>query len=223
MVENNRLVMSPERYQKFKQVLAQRQLDLTVVMENIHKPHNFSAMLRSCDAVGIHRAHAVTETGDITKHHHTSSGASKWIEIETHSQIETCLQTLKQQGFQCLAAGVSGDCKDFRAVDYTQPTAIIMGSELFGLSETAKSLADQLIQIPMIGQTVSLNVSVATALILYEAQRQRASQQQPSQLDKSSQEKLLFEWCYPAIAEKCRANNLPYPTLDENGYLTPQS
>lgn len=217
--------MSPERYKKFKQVLAQRQLDLTVVMENIHKPHNFSAMLRSCDAVGIHAVHAITETGDITKHHHTSSGATKWIDINTHNDTETCIKQLKTSGFQCVAAGVTNDCIDFRKADYTKPTAIIMGSELFGLSDLAKKLADQHIQIPMIGQTVSLNVSVATALILYEAQRQRAKHQRSDQmqLDKKTQEKLLFEWCYPTIAEKCRANNLPYPTLDEQGYLAPQS
>lgn len=213
--------MSPERYQKFKQVLAQRQLDLTVVMENIHKPHNFSAMLRSCDAVGIHAVHAVTETGDITKHHHTSSGATKWININKHNNIENCIKQLKAKGFQCLAAGVTDNCIDFREADYIKPTAIIMGSELFGLSETAKQLADQHIQIPMLGQTVSLNVSVATALILYEAQRQRdnSGNYKKPQIDQKEQEKLLFEWCYPEIAEKCRENKLTYPILDANGFL----
>lgn len=214
--------MSPERYQKFKRVLAQRQLDLTVVMENIRKPRNFAAILRNCDAVGIHHAHAITETGFITQHRHTASGANKWVKTHCHKTIEDCIPNLKAQGFQILAAGVTNNCIDFREADYVKPTAIIMGSELFGLSDQANELADQHIIIPMQGLTTSLNVNVATSLVLYEAQRQRsaACKYATPQIPEEEQKKTLFEWSYPEIARHYRLRKQAYPELDEEGYLT---
>ncbi|MGM0563340.1 MAG: tRNA (guanosine(18)-2'-O)-methyltransferase TrmH [Pseudomonadota bacterium] len=217
--------MSPERHQRFVDTLNRRQTDLTVVMENVHKPHNFSAIVRSCEAVGVHRAHAVYPEGGIGRNAGTTVGAHKWVEVATHQNIDEPCRDLKKQGFQLLTAHLDDSAVDFRQVDYTRPTAIIMGSELHGISERAAELADHSIVIPMLGLTESLNVSVATALILFEAQRQRqlAGLYDTPQLDGETRRRLLFEWSYPDIARRCRERNETYPMLDEQGYLMTQN
>lgn len=214
--------MSPQRYRRLRQCLMRRQLDLTVLMENVHKPHNFSAIVRSCDAVGIHRVHAVTESGDISRHHDTAAGAQKWVNIETYNTIEKPLALFRDRGFQVLAAHVRDESVDFRRIDYTRPTAVIMGSELDGISDTAAAAADRWIYIPMQGMVESFNVSVATALILYEAERQReaAGLYDEPQLTGEPFERTLFEWCYPRIADYCRRRGVAYPELDEEGFIT---
>lgn len=216
--------MSPERFARMKRALDLRQPDLTVVMENVHKPHNFSAIVRSCEASGVPEAHAVFPK-TISQHSHTAAGSNKWVKVNTYPDIQTPLAQLKAQGFQLLTAHLDEHSVDFRAVDYTKPTAVIMGSELFGISDEAAELADQSIVIPMLGLTESLNVSVATALILYEAQRQREATDMYKQcrIAPDIYERTLFEWSYPDIAKHCRSRGIPYPTLDENGFLPPKA
>lgn len=217
--------MSPERYQRLKQTLNNRQLDLTVVMENVHKPHNFAAIVRSCEAVGVAQAHASIHDGRMSKHIHTSAGSSKWVKVDSYNNIDEPLNNLRQQGYQLLTAHLDDSAVDFREIDYTKPTAIVMGSELDGISDHAAEMADQSIVIPMMGLTESLNVSVATALILFEAQRQRqaAGMYGTSQIDPETYKKTLFEWCYPDIAKHCRDKGIAYPELDEDGYLPPKA
>lgn len=213
--------MSPERYARLKQTLDNRQLDLTVVMENVHKPHNFAAIVRSCEAVGVAQAHAMVREGHMSKHAHTSAGSSKWVKVDSYNNIDEPFDKLRGQGYQLLTAHLDDNAVDFREIDYTQPTAIVMGSELHGISDHAAKIADQSIVIPMMGLTESLNVSVATALILFEAQRQRqaAGMYGKSQIDPETYANTLFEWCYPVIAKHCREKGRPYPKLDEDGYL----
>lgn len=217
--------MSPERFARIKDTLNKRQLDLTVVMEQVHKSHNFAAIVRSCEAVGVATAHASTPEGELAKHIHTAAGSSKWVDVHVHEHINTPLNTLREQGYQLLAAHLDDNAVDFRTIDYTQPTAIVMGSELHGISDPTAQAVDQSIIIPMMGLTESLNVSVATALILFEAQRQRqnAGRYDKSQWPEADYKKKLFEWCYPDIAQHCQARNLPYPELDDEGYLPPKA
>ena len=151
-----------------------RQPDLTVFMERVHKPHNVAAILRTCDAVGIMTAHAVPGDDGLPRLNHTSQGAQRWVGLQRHHDTRSGLDQLRAAGLRLYAAHFSSSAVDFREPDYTQPSAIIMGTEKFGVSEEALALADQEIVIPMLGMSQSLNVSVATALILYEAQRQRA-------------------------------------------------
>ena len=217
--------MSPERYQRLKKTLDNRQLDLTVVMENVHKPHNFAAIVRSCEAVGVAQAHAMVRDGRMSKHIHTSAGSSKWVNVDSYNDIDEPFNKLRTQGYQLLTAHLDDSAVDFREVDYTKPTAIVMGSELHGISDHAAEMADQSIVIPMMGLTESLNVSVATALILFEAQHQRQAvgMYDTCQIDPDTYTKTLFEWCYPDIAQYCREKGISYPELDEDGYLPPKA
>ena len=213
--------MTPERCARLDAVLAMRQPDLTVFAENLHKPRNFSAMVRSCDAVGINEMHVLPGEDDLRTHWNTSQGAEKWMNIRTHDSPEVACRYLKSKAFQLVAAHLSDTAVDYHEVDYTQPIALVLGTELFGVSDTTLSFVDQLISIPMMGVTQSLNVSVACAVVLYEAQRQRQAEgmYDSCQLDKETLEKQRFEWLHPVLTDYCQRHGLTYPALDEAGDL----
>ncbi|WP_100753493.1 tRNA (guanosine(18)-2'-O)-methyltransferase TrmH [Vibrio salilacus] len=214
--------MNLERYQRIQQVLKARQADLTLCLEDVHKPNNVSAVIRSADATGIHKIHAVWPN-EMRTLSHTSAGARNWVDVETHDDIDTAIAELKAQGMQVLVTNLSDSAVDFRQVDYTKPTAIILGNEKAGASAKAKQLADQDIMIPMLGMVQSLNVSVASAVILYEAQRQREAagmyDNDISSVPPQTIHRLLFERGHPVLAKVAKRKGLPYPTLDEQGQI----
>lgn len=213
--------MTPERFQTLKAALARRQPDLTVLAENVHKPHNVAALLRSCDAVGVYELNAVSPTGAFERPHMVAGGTGAWVRVRLHADITAAATDLKRSQYQILAAHFSGESVDYRAPDYTRPTAILLGSELFGVSAEAAALADAHVTIPMRGLAASLNVSVAAALLLYEAARQReaAGLYAAVRLPPAEFERTLFEWAHPRIAALCRRRGLPYPPLDADGEL----
>lgn len=165
--------MTLRRRERIREVLAKRQPDLTVLAEEVHKPHNLSAVLRSCDAVGIGVVHAVKPTGGVATFSATSASAEKWVELIVHDSIGSAVAALKGEGMRVIAAHLSTQAVDYRAVDYTGPSVILLGNEKDGVSPEAAALADGHVIIPMLGMVQSLNVSVAAAVILFEAQRQR--------------------------------------------------
>lgn len=213
--------MTPERFRKLQTILRRRQPDLTLLMDNVHKPHNLSAIVRSCDAVGVFEIHAVSRLPRVRARKDAASGAGKWVKIKRHADLSSAHTELKQANMQILAAHLSGSAMDFRDIDYTRPTAIMLGAELDGVSETGLQLADQHIIIPMLGMVSSLNVSVAAALILFEAQHQRkaAGMYDVQQLDPLTYATTLFEWTHPKLAALYQRKRIPYPSLDEDGNI----
>ena len=214
--------MTPQRFKRLRSVLNRRQPDLTVLLDHVHKPHNLSAILRTCDAVGVLEAHAVLPGGgDFEPHHETSAGAGKWMRVAKHRDVVEAVRTLQARGFQVLAAHLSERARDFREPDYTRPTAILLGAEKFGVSPAAAAAADGHIVIPMVGMVASLNVSVAAAVILFEAQRQRAAAglYDRPRLDPETYRRVLFEWAYPDLARRCREAGVPYPPLGPEGEI----
>ena len=166
------------RQARIRKVLARRQPDLTVVLENVHDPHNVSAILRSCDGVGVLRAHAVYSIeapppGAFARQ--TSASAAKWVEVERHSSLAECYRTLREEGFSILVTSIGPDSRSLYDWDLRQPIALVLGNEMRGVSSDARNKADGVIQIPMAGMVQSLNVSVACAVCLYEAFRQRTA------------------------------------------------
>lgn len=202
-------------------MLATRQPDLTVCLEQVHKPHNVSAIIRTADAVGVHQVHAVWPTTRMRTLVSSAAGSNSWVSVKTHRTIGDAVGHLKAQGMQILATNLSARAVDFREVDYTRPTCVLLGQEKTGITEEALALADQDIVIPMIGMVQSLNVSVASALILYEAQRQRQNaglyRRDNSMLDEEEQQRLLFEGGYPVLANVAKRKGLPRPQIDEQG------
>ena len=199
-----------------------RQPDLTLCLEEVHKPHNVSAVIRSADAVGIHDLHAVWPE-KIKTLVSSAAGSNSWVNVQTHRTIGDAVTHLKGQGMQILATNLSARAVDFREVDYTRPTCVLLGQEKTGITEEALALADQDIIIPMIGMVQSLNVSVASALILYEAQRQRQNaglyRREHSMLDAEEQQRLLFEGGYPVLANVAKRKKLPRPHIDQQGQV----
>lgn len=211
--------MTPERFEKLKQVLKARQTELTVVMDWVHKPHNFNAIIRSCDAVGVYETHYIPVEEGYRPLTNTAKGSQKYVLAHQHDSFSEIAAQLKASGHQLLAAHLSDEAVDYRTIDYTKPTAIVMGAELEGVQPSTAAAVDQHVIIPMVGMVESLNVSVACALILYEAQRQRAlaGMYDERSLDDETYRQILFEWCWPKIARLCQEQDRPYPELDEVG------
>ena len=171
--------MTPARLAKYKATLACRQLDLTIITDQVNKHQNIAALIRTCDAVGIHSAHVVTpmdnmdNMGTMGAHKGTALGSQQWVNIVSHDHIESALKAAKHQGMQLVAAHFSEQAVDYRSLDYSLPTALILGAEMHGVSAAAVAASDHQVVIPMLGMVHSFNVSVAAAVILLEAQRQR--------------------------------------------------
>lgn len=215
--------MNAQRYARIREMLARRQPDLTVCMEQVHKPHNVSAIIRTADAVGVHEVHAVWPGNRMRTMASSAAGSNSWVEVKTHRTIEDAVGVLKQRGMQILATHLSDKAVDFREIDYTRPTCILMGQEKTGITQQALDLADQDIIIPMTGMVQSLNVSVASALILYEAQRQRQNagmyKRENSMLPDAEQQRLLFEGGYPVLARVAKQKGLTYPYVNNEGQI----
>ena len=207
------------RNKKIIELLNLRQKDITVFMDEVHKPHNLAAIVRTCDAVGIGEVHAVYPKNMIKECHGTAMGSNRWVTTRTHDNLESGFEKLKSEGKQILAAHFSEKAIDFRSIDYTKPTAILVGSEKFGVSSKAADLADKHIIVPMLGMVQSLNVSVAAAIILYEAQRQRevSGMYKERQLNDDLCERLRFEWLHPKVKAFCLKHDIRYPIIDEEG------
>ena len=213
--------MSPERFARITSMLNHRQPELTVLLEDVHKSHNLAAIVRTADAVGVNDVHATRETKTTKVCGVTATGSQNWVKIHTHENIEDAIATLRAQGMQIIATNLSDTAVDFREVDYTKPTAILMGQEKTGISAQALALADQDVIIPMVGMCQSLNVSVASALILYEAQRQRenAGMYGECRLSDEEQHRILFEGGHPIFTKLCKQKKIPYPALDSEGQI----
>ena len=211
--------MTPERFHRISSVLNRRQPDLSVLLDNVHKPHNLSAIIRSCDAVGVLEAHAVWSDRMRRPTNHTSGGSSKWVQLRDHRTLEGAVGILRDKGHEIYAAHLSPTAVDYRDIDYTVPSTIVLGAELEGLSDTGIGLADKQICIPIMGMVQSLNVSVAGAIILFEAQRQRqaAGMYDHIRLDNETYRHTLFEWLHPEVAVYCQKHRRDYPNLDESG------
>ena len=214
----------PRRFERLKAVLNRRMGDLTVLLEHVEKPHNLSAILRSCDAVGVLEAHAVCLADRLPTFNSTAQGSQKWVPLQRHSSPEAAMQALKGRGFRLYGTHLSAAAVDYRQCDFTGPTAFVLGAEKWGLSDRATALVDQAVVIPMQGMVQSLNVSVAAATLLFEALRQRQQAGQvPSQgegLGAQQYQQLLFEWAYPQVAGWCRQQGRPYPSLDQEGAIS---
>ncbi|MEJ2442615.1 MAG: tRNA (guanosine(18)-2'-O)-methyltransferase TrmH [Exilibacterium sp.] len=211
--------MTPERYTKISQVLSCRQPDLTVITDEVHKGRNLSAIVRTCDAVGVDRIHCVVPKAGFRAYHGTARGSHKWVEVQNYESIEQPILTLQGQGFQVLAAHPCGASKDFREFDYTQPTAVLLGTEKQGVSEAALRLVDGTVTIAMMGMVASFNVSVACAIILAECQRQRqqVGLYNGPRLPADLYRQRLFQWAHPVLTKFCDEHGLAYPPLREDG------
>ncbi|MEB3317704.1 MAG: tRNA (guanosine(18)-2'-O)-methyltransferase TrmH [Cyanobacteriota bacterium] len=217
------MALLPRRFERLQAVLDRRMADLTVLAEQVEKPHNLSAILRTCDAVGVLEAHAVCHQGRLPTFNSTAQGSQKWVPLRVHDTVVAAMASLKAQGFRLVGTHLGVAAVEYGACDYTGPTAFVLGAEKWGLSAEAAALVDQAVFIPMRGMVQSLNVSVAAATLLFEALRQRrAAGRVPERGEGVPAERYrsqLFEWAYPEVAAWCRKEGRPYPPLDGEGAI----
>lgn len=174
----NKKDLTPKRLEKFTQVVANRQPDLTVILENVHDPHNISAVLRSCESVGVKEIFVLftepqLDEQTIVMGKRTSAGSRKWVDVHLFRDPKTCFEEVKKKYKTILSTHLSEDAADLYALDLTQSVALMFGNEADGLSEEALSYSDGNFLIPQVGMVQSLNISVACAVTLFEALRQR--------------------------------------------------
>ncbi len=167
--------MTPERELRLKNVLDKRQDDLTVVLENVFDPHNISAVMRTCDAVGIQDIHVLNTK--ISRHKkwgaRSSSSASRWLSVHQHTDATVCFNELRKKFPLILTTHLSSSAISLYDIDFSKPVALVFGNEHDGVSEEIRKLADGNFVIPQVGMIRSLNISVACAVCLYEAFRQK--------------------------------------------------
>lgn len=190
--------MTPERKNKLIQVLNKRQPNLTVVMENIQDPHNIAAVMRTCDAVGIQDIYILNTK--IPRHDKfgpkSSSSAAKWLTVHHFDNPEACFEHLRQQYSRIFTTHLAADAVSVYDIDFTGSVALVFGNEHSGVSEEIRLLADGNFIIPQVGIIQSLNVSVACAVSIYEAMRQKnlAGHYEQPALPKTKADQLMTEW-----------------------------
>ena len=186
------------RLQRLTQAAESRQASLRLVLENIHDSHNVSAILRSCDATGVQNVDLLYTIEKFPKLNKvTSSSANKWIDIQKYKSEKDCCDELHKLGYKIYASMLDENAVDLYELDLTGPIAIVMGNEKRGVSPELQKLVDKSFYIPMRGMVQSLNVSVASAVILYEAQRQRFLKGMYSvpSFSKEELDNLIDKWC----------------------------
>ena len=168
--------MTPERQTRIHEVLSKRQNNLTVVLENVFDPHNVSAIMRSCDAVGIQEIYVLNNRIPLHKNwgFKSSRSAANWISVHQYSDPVQCFEAVKNRYSSILTTHLSSDTVSLYQVDFTQSLALVFGNEKYGVSEEARALSDGSFIIPQVGMIRSLNISVACAVTIYEAFRQKS-------------------------------------------------
>ncbi len=191
--------MTERREARIRATIAHKQPDLQLFLDDVYSSQNYSAILRTADAVGIlHLYYSVHHGNPFEVHRTISNGSERWLFSKRidYTQRAAFLRQKQAEGFQVIVTHLSETTVTFRAPDYTRPSIIVVGNEVEGVSKEVATLADSHIKIPMYGMAQSLNVSVATAVTLYEAQRQRfeAGMYDTPQLDDAQQEALFEAW-----------------------------
>jgi len=192
--------MTPERKAKLEYVLSRRQNDITIVLENVFDPHNISAVMRTCDAVGVQELYVLNTK--IPPHKKwgakSSSSAAKWLTIYQFANSEECFAELRKKYSKILTTHLSSDAVNLYQIDLTQPVALVFGNEHSGVSEEIRKFADGNFIIPQSGIIRSLNISVACAVTLYEAYRQKtlAGHYDKTKLNGDVLKELMEKWGY---------------------------
>lgn len=191
-------LMTTERYNKMLAVLERRQPDLTVILENVFDPHNVSAVLRSCDAVGIQDVYVLNTRIPHYKKwgFKSSSSASKWLTVHRFKSMEECFTAVRAKYNRILCAYLDKQATDLYSVNFTGSVALVFGNEIDGVSAECRAMTDGSFIIPQMGIIHSLNISVACAVTLYEALRQKriAGHYERADLALPGKQELLAAW-----------------------------
>lgn len=190
--------MTDERKKRIDNVLLKRQNDLTVILENVNDPHNISAVMRSCDAVGITEIFVLNTV--IPKHQRfdpkTSSSALKWMKVHQFTDVATCMKEVKSRYKKIYSTHLNEESKDMYSLNLTEPVALVFGNERVGITQETLAFCDANFIIPQVGMIQSLNISVACAVTIYEAYRQKtlAGHYEQKKLNPTEEKSLKDYW-----------------------------
>jgi len=209
-----------DRLSRIDDSLTRKQPTLQIMLDNVHSSQNLSAIIRSCDAVGVLDIYYSTKENESLRIHKTiTQGAHRWTHRYRMNDADKVafLKEKKAQGFQVVVTHLEERAVSFREIDYTKPTLLVMGNEKEGVSPEVIEMADEVIIIPMQGMVQSLNVSVATALILYEAQRQleNAGRYDVPMLSEEKREEIKAAWVYRDTVARRSKGQIPLEFKEE--------
>ncbi|MTI88275.1 MAG: RNA methyltransferase [Balneolaceae bacterium] len=192
------------RWQKIESVVSQRTRHISVVVENIYQPHNASAVLRSCDGFGVQDVHIIEKDNQFDASSQVTIGADQWLNLHTYNRpgadnTEICLSDLKQKGYRIIATSPHENDFELNELPIDQKTALVFGTELDGISDKAKEMADGFMKIPMAGFSESLNISVSAAICLYNTTRRLKNSDIKWQLSQEEMQVLKLEWLKKSI------------------------
>lgn len=193
--------MTDERFAKIEQVTKKRTLDLIVVLEDIYDRGNASAVMRSADGMGVQNVHMVKPTDKFKESARVTQGADKWLDVKEWKSTTDCVQEIKTSGYQLIVTHLES-ATPIEEIDFSIPTAVVLGNEKRGVTEEMAAAADKCIIIPMAGFTQSFNISVAGALLLYHIRRAVANG--PSDVSAEEAKILQALYCLKSVdsAEK---------------------
>ena len=197
-------LISEQRKERLKRTVGSRLSGLTIVAEGTHLRHNLSAIIRSAESFGVSNVHLISS--EKQKMSGAAKGAERWVNLNIHNNTEQCFCLLKEQGFKIFVADLQADSFTPETLPITEPVAIVMGTELVGVSEQAKALADGSIMIPMYGLTQSLNVSVASACVLQRLST-RMREAGVGAMSPEGKQELLENWLNRDLIEKQQRQN----------------
>lgn len=192
------------RWQKITEVVEQRTRHISVVVEDIYQSHNASAVLRSCDGFGIQDVHIIENKNRFDASSQVTIGADQWLSLHRYNEpnidnTEYCFKKLKDLGYKVIATTPHKTDFDLNDLPITEKTALVFGTELDGISDRAKELADGFVKIPMAGFSESFNISVSAAVCLYNLTRRLRGADIDWQLSSEEKEELKYLWLKQSI------------------------
>lgn len=197
-------IVSESKQEMYDRIASERTRYVAVVMENILKDHNASAIMRNCDCFGIQNLHTIEKNVDYVVQREIAKGASNWIDLHSHSTGENpgleCIEGLKKQGYQIVCTSPHTD-QTIEDIPLDQPIALVFGTEVHGISEDILEVADHTIRLPMYGFTESFNVSVSAALSLNTLRNRLSNSNIDWNLSHEEQVQLKIRWCAQIIRD----------------------
>lgn len=204
LIEYLKAFTTEARWNKIEEILSERTDHISVVLEDIHKSHNANAVLRSCEGFGIQHVHIIENYNEFDTEGQVSLGAHQWLTLNrynslTENNIESCFKELKKEGYKIIATTPHEEDSNIHELDISQKTALVFGSEVTGITEEVKELADGFVKIPMFGFSESFNISVSAAVCLYDLNTRLRQTDLDLRLPDDEQEELKFQWLLNTI------------------------
>lgn len=196
--------ITPRRWHNMEKIIQNRTRHITVILEDIFQPHNASAVLRTCECLGIQDVHIIENKNKYNVNPDVVLGSDKWITLKKYDTDEcntsAAISQLRKEGYKIIATSLSGKAKSLNEFDLGEtPIALFFGTELTGLTDTVIDQADDHLKIPIYGFTDSYNISVSAAIILYDLVNRLHSSEISWQLTRTEKNKILLQWLKNSI------------------------